>query len=46
MVAKAHVEALKDKASVLFSAVVIRIINGREQTLINMTPIPQRKKPI
>ena len=45
IVAIAQVEALKESASVLFSDVVNLMIKGNEQTLINITPIPQSRKP-
>ena len=43
IVARDHVAALRDNASVLFSEVVLRIINGREHTLISIMPTPQHK---
>ena len=41
IVARDQVAALRDKASVLFSEVVLRIINGREHTLMSIIPTPQ-----
>ena len=43
IVARDQVAALSDKASVLLSAVVFRIMNGREQTLMSIIPTPQHK---
>ena len=37
-----HVDALKDKASVLFFSDVFLIIKGNEHTRITIMPIPQR----
>ena len=39
-----QVDALNDKASVLLSFVVCRMINGNEHTLNNIIPIPQSMK--
>ena len=44
MVAKDQVEALSDIDSVLLSTVVLRIIKGREHTLISIIPTPHNKK--
>ena len=43
IVAKLHVEALKDSDSVLFSLVVFLMINGSEHTLITIIPIPHKR---
>ncbi len=43
IVAKLHVEALKDSDSVLFWLVVFLMINGNEHTLITIIPIPHRR---
>ena len=43
IVAKLHVEALKDSDSVLFWLVVFLIINGNEHTLITIIPIPHKR---
>ena len=42
IVERDHVDALKDKASVLFLSDVLLIINGNEHTRITIMPIPQR----
>ena len=44
IVDKDQVEALKDKASELLSWFVCLIINGNEQTLISIIPMPHVKK--
>ena len=43
IVAKLHVEALKDSDSVLFWLVVFLMINGNEHTLIIIIPIPHKR---
>ena len=43
IVAKLHVEALKDSDSVLFWLVVFLMINGNEHTLITIIPIPHKR---
>ena len=43
IVAKLHVEALKDSDSVLFLLVVLLMINGNEHTLIIIIPIPHKR---
>ena len=45
IVAKDHVDALKDNASVLFFSVVILIMKGKEHTRIIIIPMPHNKKP-
>tara|TARA_B100000029_G_C16891028_1_gene710350 strand:- start:48 stop:524 length:477 start_codon:yes stop_codon:yes gene_type:complete len=44
MVDNDHVDAINDKASVLFPESVFLIINGNEQTLIKVIPNPQARK--
>jgi len=44
IVARDQVAALSDSASVLFSAVVLRIINGSEHTRMSIMPKPQDRK--
>jgi hypothetical protein len=41
IVERDHVDALSDKASVLFFSDVLLIINGNEHTRITIMPIPQ-----
>ena len=43
MVESDHVAALNDNASVLFSELVFRMMNGNEHTLMSIMPMPQDK---
>ncbi len=43
IVARDQVAALRDRASVLLSGVVLRMINGSAHTLISIIPKPQDK---